>query len=87
MTSPRTVGPSETALKDKKVVIVGAGLAGLYGAYLLVQHGVKNITILEAQDRIGGRIRSAQCGGGESGGGGSGGDAKEFVAPLSGSAK
>lgn len=42
-----------------KVVIVGAGIAGLYAAYLLQQRKV-NVTILEASNVIGGRIRSLE---------------------------
>jgi monoamine oxidase len=42
-------------LKHKKVIIVGAGLAGLYAAYLLEQQGVPYL-LLEAQPRLGGRI-------------------------------
>ena len=41
-----------------QVVIVGAGISGLYAACNLIDSGIKNIAILEAQDRIGGRIYS-----------------------------
>jgi cation diffusion facilitator CzcD-associated flavoprotein CzcO len=40
------------------VCVVGAGVAGLRCADLLLQHGVK-VTILEGRDRVGGRVRSA----------------------------
>lgn len=42
--------------KDYTVVIVGAGAAGLYAGWYLHERGFK-VTILEASDRIGGRIR------------------------------
>lgn len=41
--------------KPKKVIIVGAGLAGLSAGYELVQAG-HDVQILEAQHRVGGRI-------------------------------
>jgi monoamine oxidase len=43
--------------QKRSVVIIGAGLSGLYTAYLLKKHGIK-ATILEARERIGGRIHS-----------------------------
>jgi len=39
------------------VIIVGAGAAGLTAAYHLQKAGLDNVKILEASDRIGGRIR------------------------------
>lgn len=41
--------------KPKKVIIVGAGLAGLSAGYELIQAG-HDVQILEAQHRVGGRI-------------------------------
>ncbi|MBV7316369.1 FAD-dependent oxidoreductase [Shewanella sp. NIFS-20-20] len=40
----------------KEVVIVGAGLSGIYAAYLLQQQGIK-VTVLEAAAQAGGRIQ------------------------------
>ena len=42
----------------KKLLIVGAGLTGLSIAYLLREHKEFEITILEARDRLGGRIHT-----------------------------
>ena len=40
-----------------KVIIIGAGAAGLMAARLLAEQGY-TVTILEAQDRTGGRIHT-----------------------------
>ena len=40
-----------------KVLILGAGVAGLVAAKTLEQNGVKDFLILEAQDYIGGRFK------------------------------
>jgi len=44
-------------LLQTSVIIIGAGLSGLYAAYLLKKRGI-NAIILEARSRIGGRIHS-----------------------------
>lgn len=48
-------GLPETNGQRKKVIIIGAGLAGLTAAYELLQAGHEPI-ILEAQNRVGGRV-------------------------------
>ncbi|XP_052191644.1 polyamine oxidase 1 isoform X2 [Diospyros lotus] len=45
------------------VVIVGAGISGISAAKVLVENGVEDIVILEASERIGGRMRKEQFGG------------------------
>lgn len=40
-----------------RVVVIGAGAAGLHAARLLHERGVQ-VTVLEAADRVGGRVRS-----------------------------
>ena len=45
-------------VKQTKVVIIGGGLSGLYAAYLLEQQGIYDYVLLEARDRLGGRIES-----------------------------
>ena len=38
------------------VIIIGAGVAGLSAACHLQEHGIENVIILEARDRVGGRL-------------------------------
>ncbi|KAI9116329.1 hypothetical protein K1719_012496 [Acacia pycnantha] len=45
------------------VIIVGAGVSGICAAKVLAENGVKDLLILEASDRIGGRIRKEEFGG------------------------
>lgn len=46
-------------MMKKSVVIIGAGVSGLYAATLLEKAGV-DYTILEARDRTGGRVLSGE---------------------------
>lgn len=46
-------------MQTTRIAIVGAGLSGLYAAYLLEQQGIKDYVLLEARDTLGGRIVSA----------------------------
>ncbi|MEM9998230.1 MAG: NAD(P)/FAD-dependent oxidoreductase, partial [Bacteroidota bacterium] len=41
---------------DESVLIVGAGVAGLGAAERLREQGYRNVTVLEARERIGGRV-------------------------------
>jgi monoamine oxidase len=43
---------------DARVVVIGAGVAGLAAAYRLHQAGLRHIVVLEAKARIGGRIHT-----------------------------
>ena len=45
----------------RRVVVLGAGLAGLGAAYNLMRHGY-DVTVLEAQDRPGGRVQTVRDG-------------------------
>lgn len=53
---------TEVGTECPKIVIIGAGIAGIGAANRLMEHGYTDITILEAQDRVGGRIHSKQLG-------------------------
>jgi monoamine oxidase len=68
--------PAEAAKKKKKrkkkpastrradVIVVGAGLAGLTAARQVVKAG-HSVIVLEARNRVGGRVRNQSIGGGE----------------------
>jgi monoamine oxidase len=45
----------------RRVVVLGGGLAGLGAAYKLMRHGY-DVTVLEAQDRPGGRVQTVRDG-------------------------
>lgn len=59
--------------RSPKVIIVGAGLAGIAAARDLVDAGVKNVLVLEARYRPGGRLHSVKT---KAGGTGTAGAAK-----------
>lgn len=42
-----------------RIAIIGGGLSGLYAALLLERQGITDYVLLEARDRLGGRISSA----------------------------
>lgn len=44
------------------VIVIGAGPSGVAAATRLLAHGLTNLTILEAEPRIGGRINSVYFG-------------------------
>lgn len=46
----------------KNIVIIGAGAAGISAAVKLNKNGLRNVIILEASDRIGGRIHTTLFG-------------------------
>ena len=55
---------SSDGLSERTIVIIGAGAAGIAAAHHLLQHDRNlRIVLLEARDRIGGRIHTVQIGG------------------------
>ena len=44
---------------DGEVLVIGAGVAGLFAALSLRTMGVENFTVLEASQHVGGRLRAA----------------------------
>ncbi|MBG0822501.1 FAD-dependent oxidoreductase [Planomonospora sp. ID91781] len=53
--------PGGVAGDPTRVIVIGAGLAGLAAANALTSAGVR-VLVLEARDRLGGRIRTAEIG-------------------------
>ncbi|KAL2083071.1 hypothetical protein ACEWY4_020844 [Coilia grayii] len=47
---------------EAKIVIVGCGISGIGAALKLINHGFKNVRIIEATGRSGGRIRTGRLG-------------------------
>ncbi|KAG7330960.1 hypothetical protein KOW79_004929 [Hemibagrus wyckioides] len=45
-----------TVSRDAKIAVVGAGFAGLAAAATLIKAGFQNVKILEAKERVGGRV-------------------------------
>lgn len=46
-----------------RVCVIGAGIAGLGASQRLIEAGVQDFVLLEAQDRIGGRVHTVRHGG------------------------
>ncbi|XP_065261455.1 spermine oxidase isoform X2 [Emys orbicularis] len=61
--SDSTDDPLSSGLRRKRqprIVVIGAGLAGLSATKSLLENGFTDVTILEASDRIGGRVQSVK---------------------------
>ncbi|XP_061535381.1 spermine oxidase [Phycodurus eques] len=48
--------------RQPRIVVIGAGLAGLAAAKVLLKRGFTDVTVLEALDRVGGRVQSVKHG-------------------------
>lgn len=63
ISSDSTDDPLSSGLRthrQPRIVVIGAGLAGLAASKILQEHGFTDVTVLEASDRIGGRVQSVQ---------------------------
>ena len=56
-----SIGSTDSSDTAHDVIVVGAGSAGLYATKTLQSYGY-DVLIIEATDRIGGRIKSASLG-------------------------
>jgi monoamine oxidase len=52
---------SDTAVQGRRIVVAGAGLAGLSAAHELARHGA-SVTLVEGRDRVGGRVWTRRAG-------------------------
>ena len=50
-------------MAKNQVIIIGGGVSGLAAANELIDNNITNIVVLEAQNRLGGRIFSIPAGG------------------------
>lgn len=50
------------SMLQPRILIVGAGAAGIAAASRLVANNINSFTILEAENRIGGRVLTAEFG-------------------------
>ncbi|KPP68844.1 spermine oxidase-like [Scleropages formosus] len=65
ISSDSTDDPLSSSLRSQRqprIVVIGAGLAGLAATKTLLENGLTDVAVLEASDRIGGRVQSVQHG-------------------------
>lgn len=55
-------GTDDPLSSGPRIVVIGAGLAGLAAAKTLLENGFTDVAVLEASDCIGGRVLSVQHG-------------------------
>lgn len=62
LTSLLALGAQSEDPGSPRIVVVGAGAAGIAAAAKLLEYGFENVLILEAENRIGGRVYTAKFG-------------------------
>ncbi|XP_072318366.1 spermine oxidase isoform X1 [Eucyclogobius newberryi] len=65
ISSDSTDDPLSSGLRSHRqprIVVIGAGLAGLSATKVLLEHGFTDVTLLEAADHVGGRVLSVPNG-------------------------
>ncbi|XP_073335142.1 spermine oxidase [Pagrus major] len=65
ISSDSTDDPLSSGLRthrQPRIVVIGAGLAGLAATRTLLKNGFTDVTVLEASDHVGGRVQSVQHG-------------------------
>lgn len=65
ISSDSTDDPLSSGLRthrQPRIVVIGAGLAGLAATRTLLRSGFTDVTVLEASDHVGGRVQSVQHG-------------------------
>lgn len=47
---------------NSRIIVIGSGAAGIAASSKLIENGFKNVMVLEAESRIGGRINTIPFG-------------------------